>query len=81
MLFEMRMPKLTETLVDVKIQSWLVKEGDRVKQGQVICEVETDKVTVEIESLRDGIIQKLLFEEGQEVPVNEVIALIDESND
>lgn len=79
MLFEMRMPKLTETLTDVKIHRWLIKEGERVRKGQTICEVETDKVTIVIESQRDGIIQKLLFKEGEEVPMNEVIVFIDES--
>ncbi len=79
MSFEMRMPKLTETLADVKILRWLVGNGDRVERGQIICEVETDKATVEIESLRDGVVQELRFKEGQEVPVNEVIMLIDES--
>jgi len=74
--FEMRMPKLTETMTDVKLLSWLVKEGEKVKEGQVICEVETDKVTVTIDSLRPGIVKKILFKEGEEVPANAVIAII-----
>ena len=81
MLFEMKMPKLTETLEDVEILRLLVKKGERIKKGQVICEVETDKATVEVESLRDGVVQTIFFTEGDEVPVNAVIMTIDESAD
>ena len=80
-MFEMKMPKLTETLEDVEILRLLVKKGERIKKGQVICEVETDKATVEVESLRDGVVQTIFFTEGDEVPVNAVIMTIDESAD
>ena len=76
--FEMRMPKLTETMTDVKLLSWLVKEGEKIEEGQVICEVETDKAAVMIDSLRPGIVKKILFKEGEEVPANAVIAVIAE---
>jgi pyruvate dehydrogenase E2 component (dihydrolipoamide acetyltransferase) len=60
------------------IQEWKKKERDRVRKGEIICEVETNKAAFEIESPDSGVILKILHQEGEEVPVLEVIALIGE---
>jgi pyruvate/2-oxoglutarate dehydrogenase complex dihydrolipoamide acyltransferase (E2) component len=60
-----------------KLVKWHVREGDAVKSGDVVAEVETDKATMEVEAAEDGVIGKLLHPEGTEhVPVNHPIALL-----
>jgi pyruvate dehydrogenase E2 component (dihydrolipoamide acetyltransferase) len=64
-----------------KLSKWLVKEGDVVKAGDLIAEIETDKAIMEFESSEDGTILKLLIKEGEEnIKVNEPIAVLDTSN-
>ncbi len=71
------MPALSPTMTEGKLARWLVKEGDEVSSGTVLAEVETDKATMEVECVDDGIMGKILIEEGAEnVPVNTPIALI-----
>jgi len=60
------------------IQEWKKKEGDRVEKGEIICEVETNKAVFEVEAPASGIILKILHQEGEEVPVLDVIAIIGE---
>ncbi|MFD0987216.1 pyruvate dehydrogenase complex E1 component subunit beta [Methyloligella solikamskensis] len=80
---EVLMPALSPTMEEGTLAKWLVKEGDAVKTGDVIAEIETDKATMEVEALDDGKVGKLLVEEGTEhVPVNKPIAiLLDEGED
>ena len=51
-----RMPKMSDTMEEGVIASWLVKEGDEVKSGDILAEVETDKATMELESYEDGVL-------------------------
>ncbi len=74
------MPALSPTMSEGKLSKWLVKEGDVVKAGDLIAEIETDKAIMEFESSEDGTIIKLLIKEGEEnIKVNEPIAVIDTS--
>src|SRR3990170_1632776 len=71
------MPALSPTMEEGKLAKWHVKEGDEVRSGDVLAEIETDKATMEIEAPDDGTIDKLLVAEGTEhVPVNYPIALL-----
>jgi pyruvate dehydrogenase E2 component (dihydrolipoamide acetyltransferase) len=73
---EVIMPKLGLTMESGKIEKWHKKEGDRVETGDVLFEVMTDKVSLEVESYNSGILRKILKKEGDEVPVTEVVAYI-----
>jgi len=75
------MPKLGITMESGIIEKWHKKEGDRVEKGEVLFEVMTDKVTIEVESYNSGILRKILKAEGEEVPVTEVIAYIGEEDE
>ena len=71
------MPALSPTMEEGTLSKWLVKEGDAVTSGDLIAEIETDKATMEVESIDDGTIGKILVREGQEaVKVNEPIAVL-----
>ncbi len=76
MAIELRMLQMDQTMTKGKIGKWLVKEGDTVTQGQPLLEIETDKVVHEQESPTDGVIAQLLAEEGTNVPVNALLAII-----
>ena len=71
------MPALSPTMTEGKLAKWHVKVGDTVKSGQVVCEIETDKATMEVEAVDEGKIGQILVEEGTEgVAVNAVIAVL-----
>jgi pyruvate dehydrogenase E2 component (dihydrolipoamide acetyltransferase) len=71
------MPALSPTMTEGKLAKWHVKVGDTVKSGQVICEIETDKATMEVEAVEEGKIGQLVVAEGTEgVKVNAVIAIL-----
>ena len=76
MAVELRMLQMDQTMTKGKIGKWLVKEGDTVTEGQPLLEIETDKVVHEQESPTDGVIAQLLAEEGANVPVNALLAII-----
>lgn len=71
-----RMPKMSDTMEEGVIANWLVKKGDKVKSGDILAEVETDKATMELESYEDGTILHIGVEAGSSVAVNGVIAII-----
>src|SRR6185295_12781576 len=77
------MPALSPTMTEGKLAAWHVKEGDKVTSGKVICEIETDKATMEVEAVDEGVIGKIVVAEGTEgVKVNAVIAvLLEEGED
>ena len=76
------MPALSPTMTEGTLARWLVKEGDSVKSGDVIAEIETDKATMEVEALDDGVVAKLAVAEGtQNVAVNAVIAVLAEDGE
>jgi pyruvate dehydrogenase E2 component (dihydrolipoamide acetyltransferase) len=76
MITKVLMPKLSDAMETGKVIKWLKKEGDPVKGGDVVAEIETDKANVEIEAFGAGIFRKIVVGEGQQVPVGELIAVI-----
>jgi pyruvate dehydrogenase E2 component (dihydrolipoamide acetyltransferase) len=71
------MPALSPTMEKGNLSKWLKKEGDTVKSGDVIAEIETDKATMEVEAVDEGTIARIMVPEGtQDVPVNDVIAVL-----
>jgi pyruvate dehydrogenase E2 component (dihydrolipoamide acetyltransferase) len=71
------MPALSPTMEKGNLAKWLKKEGDKVKSGDVIAEIETDKATMEVEAADEGTLAKIIVPEGtQDVPVNDVIAVL-----
>ena len=74
---EIKMPALSPTMESGTLAKWLVAEGDQVRSGDIIAEIETDKTTMEVETIEDGIIGKLLVPAGAEnVAVNATIAIL-----
>ena len=79
---EILMPALSPTMEEGTLAKWLVKEGDTVKAGDIIAEIETDKATMEFEAVDEGVIVKILIAEGTEgVKVNTAIAIIGEAGE
>ncbi len=77
MAVEILMPALSPTMEKGNLAKWLKKEGDRIKSGDILAEIETDKATMEVEAIDEGILAKILVPGGtQDVAVNQVIALI-----
>ncbi len=77
MTINITMPALSPTMTDGTLAKWLVAEGDTIESGDVIAEIETDKATMEVEAVDDGVVGKILVAEGTEnVPVNDVIAIL-----
>ena len=77
MSIDILMPALSPTMEEGTLSKWLVKEGDKVESGDLIAEIETDKATMEVEAIEDGIIGKILVSEGQEsIKVNSPIAIL-----
>ncbi|WP_439576150.1 pyruvate dehydrogenase complex E1 component subunit beta [Phreatobacter sp.] len=71
------MPALSPTMEKGNLAKWTKKEGDRVKPGDIIAEIETDKATMEVEAVDEGILARIVVPEGtQDVPVNELIAVL-----
>src|SRR3954469_21768337 len=74
---EVLMPALSPTMEKGNLAKWLKKEGDKVKPGDVIAEIETDKATMEYEAVDEGTLAKIVVPEGtQDVPVNQLIAVL-----
>ena len=76
-LFEIKMPKMGESIEEATITKWFVKEGDQVQEDDVLLEIATDKVDSEIPSPVAGKVSKILFKVNDLVPVGKVVALID----
>src|SRR3974377_197164 len=76
------MPALSPTMEKGNLAKWLKKEGDKVKPGDVIAEIETDKATMEYEAIEEGTLAKIVVPEGtQDVPVNQLIAVLAEEGE
>jgi pyruvate dehydrogenase E2 component (dihydrolipoamide acetyltransferase) len=73
---EVKMPRLGVTMKAGTVSSWIVEEGDYIEKGDYLFELETEKSTVEIEAMASGVLRKVIVPEGEEVPVNTVIAII-----
>jgi pyruvate dehydrogenase E2 component (dihydrolipoamide acetyltransferase) len=77
-----RMPRMSDTMTEGVIAAWVKKVGDKVKAGDVLAEVETDKATMELESYNDGVLLYIGVEEGESVEVEGILAVIgDEGED
>ncbi|WP_457597540.1 dihydrolipoamide acetyltransferase family protein [Hydrogenimonas sp.] len=81
MAYEIVMPQLSDSMEEGKLIAWKVKPGDRVKQGDVIAEVESDKAVMEVQTFKDGVVEELKLREGQSAPVGSVIAVIETGNE
>ncbi|KAJ9688086.1 hypothetical protein PVL29_014036 [Vitis rotundifolia] len=79
---EIGMPSLSPTMTEGNIARWLKKEGDKISPGEVLCEVETDKATVEMECMEEGYLAKIVLGDGaKEIKVGQVIAITVEEED
>src|ERR687885_183688 len=73
---EVIMPKMGDAMEEGTLVKWLKSEGDEVSEGDAIAEIETDKVTLELEAENSGTLAQLIADEGQDIPVGEAIAFI-----
>ncbi|HWP73847.1 MAG TPA: biotin/lipoyl-containing protein, partial [Methylomirabilota bacterium] len=76
MITKVIMPKLSDAMETGKVIKWLKKEGEAVKGGDILVEVETDKANVEVEAFGSGVLRKIVIAEGDQVPVGDLIAVI-----
>ena len=81
MISEVTMPSMGADMSEGTIVKWLKKEGDEVKRGDKLAEIETDKTVVEMECYNDGILKKIIVQEGQVAPVGDLIAFIGDEGD
>lgn len=81
MAVEIRMPGLSQTTSEVKLAEWLVNVGDEIKKGDPLCRVETDKVTMDVESFESGTVLKLCVASDSVVEAGDLIALIGEKGE
>ena len=82
MTIDILMPALSPTMEEGTLSKWLVKVGDKVSPGDLIAEIETDKATMEVESIHEGTVGKLLADEGTEgIKVNSIIGIILEEDE
>jgi pyruvate dehydrogenase E2 component (dihydrolipoamide acetyltransferase) len=72
------MPKLSPTMEEGQISRWLKKEGDQVAMGEPLAEIDTDKATMEMQALANGVLRKIIVNEGQSAPLGQLIAIIGE---
>jgi len=75
------MPKLSDTITEGVVASWLKKVGDAVKSGELLAEIETDKATMEFESFYDGVLLHIGVETGKAAPVNSLLAIIGQAGE
>jgi len=74
---ELTMPMLGEVMEEGLVSSWKVAEGDTVGEGQIVLEIETDKAMAEVEAPASGTLTKILVQEGETVPINTPLAMIE----
>ncbi len=75
------MPSLSPTMEEGVLAKWLVKEGDLIKSGTMLCSVETDKTTVDYESMDEGYLRKIIVPDGTNAKVNQLIAILSDEKD
>src|SRR3978361_154342 len=73
---QIKMPQQSDTMTEGTVVKWLKKEGDKVKSGETIAEIETDKAVMEMESFDSGTLAAILVKEGEKVAVGTTLALI-----
>jgi pyruvate/2-oxoglutarate dehydrogenase complex dihydrolipoamide acyltransferase (E2) component len=74
---ELTMPMLGEVMEEGTVQTWNMKEGDTVEKGQMVLVIETDKSVFDIEAPASGTVTKILVQEGETVPINTPLAVIE----
>src|SRR4051812_686634 len=72
-------PELGESVVEARVARWLKKEGDRVELGEPVVELETEKIDLEVNADRSGVIASIKRQEGEDVKIGELLAVLDES--
>jgi pyruvate dehydrogenase E2 component (dihydrolipoyllysine-residue acetyltransferase) len=75
------MPKLSPTMEEGQLARWLKKEGDKVAMGEPLAEIDTDKATMEMQALSNGVLRKILINEGQSAPLGQPIAIIGDADE
>ncbi len=75
------MPRLSDTMEEGVVAKWLVKKGDKISEGDILAEIETDKATMEFESFYDGVLLHIGIEEGETAPVDKLLAIIGEEGE
>jgi pyruvate dehydrogenase E2 component (dihydrolipoamide acetyltransferase) len=73
---EITMPRLSDTMEEGTLATWLKQPGDQVHRGDVLAEIETDKATMELESFEEGVLERILVQEGETVPIGQPIAIV-----
>ena len=73
---EIPMPRLSDTMQEGTISHWLKAPGDAIKKGEVLAEIETDKATMDLEAYENGVLEKILVQEGETVPIGQAVAII-----
>ena len=75
------LPKLSPTMEEGQLARWLKKEGDKVSMGEPLAEIDTDKATMEMQALSNGVLRKILIKEGESAPLGQPIAIIGEADE
>src|SRR6267154_5620678 len=75
------MPKLSPTMEEGQLSRWLKKEGDKVSMGEPLAAIDTDKATMEMQALANGVLRKILIGEGESAPLGRPIAIIGEEDE
>src|SRR5256714_8789218 len=75
------MPKMSPTMEEGQLARWLKKEGDKVSMGEPLAEIDTDKATMEMQALSNGVLRKILIKEGESAPLGQPIAIIGEPDE
>ena len=75
------MPKLSPTMEEGQLSRWLKKEGDKVSMGEPLAEIDTDKATMEMQALANGVLRKIIIQEGESAPLGQLIAIIGEPDE
>lgn len=75
------MPKLSPTMEEGQLSRWLKKEGDKVSMGEPLAEIDTDKATMEMQALANGVLRKIIIKEGESAPLGQLIAVIGEPDE
>ncbi|MEX0601917.1 MAG: biotin/lipoyl-containing protein, partial [Bacteroidota bacterium] len=75
------MPKLSDTMEEGVILKWLRKEGEKIKQGEILAEIESDKADMELEAYDSGVLRKIFIQEGGKAPIGAPIAIIAEADE
>src|ERR687892_2014074 len=72
-------PELGESVVEARVARWLKKEGDRVEVGEPVVELETEKIDLEVNAEKSGVIASIKRQEGEDVKIGELLAVVDET--